>query len=291
LINLDFEIENFLLYPIASEIDVDFGVKEMSETNNIAVTGGDRARTWATAAAILAAFTINVLSNIVPLKGQSIGDISNSVFRDVLIIPANYAFAIWGVIYLGLISFAIYQALPQQQADPRLRRGGYWMVVASLSQIVWVFLFQLGSFALSVVAMLGILGSLIVLYLQLGIGRVPHSRRQRWWVDVPISIYLGWISVATIVNIASTLDYINWGGFGLSGELWTILMLAIAGAIAAIVGLQRGDLAFNAVFIWAFVAIAVRHGDRLAIVATALGEAIALALILLWDIQQRSQAR
>ncbi|WP_210437079.1 tryptophan-rich sensory protein [Oxynema aestuarii] len=263
----------------------------MSETNNIAVTGGDRARTWATAAAILAAFTINVLSNIVPLKGQSIGDISNSVFRDVLIIPANYAFAIWGVIYLGLISFAIYQALPQQQADPRLRRGGYWMVVASLSQIVWVFLFQLGSFALSVVAMLGILGSLIVLYLQLGIGRVPHSRRQRWWVDVPISIYLGWISVATIVNIASTLDYINWGGFGLSGELWTILMLAIAGAIAAIVGLQRGDLAFNAVFIWAFVAIAVRHGDRLAIVATALGEAIALALILLWDIQQRSQAR
>jgi hypothetical protein len=291
LINLDFEIENFLLYPIASEIDVDFGVKEMSETNNIAVTGGDRVRTWATAAAILAAFTINVLSNIVPLKGQSIGDISNSVFRDVLIIPANYAFAIWGVIYLGLISFAIYQALPQQQADPRLRRGGYWMVVASLSQIVWVFLFQLGSFALSVVAMLGILGSLIVLYLQLGIGRVRDSRRQRWWVDVPISIYLGWISVATIVNIASTLDYINWGGFGLSGELWTILMLAIAGAIAAIVGLQRGDLAFNAVFIWAFVAIAVRHGDRLAIVATALGEAIALALILLWDIQQRSQAR
>ena len=76
--------------------------------------------------AIVAAFGTNVAANLAPIKGLNIGEISNTIFKEVLITPASYAFAIWGVIYLGLFSFAIYQALPPQRQNPHLRQVGYF---------------------------------------------------------------------------------------------------------------------------------------------------------------------
>src|SRR5919199_6186904 len=81
--------------------------------------------------AIFAAFAVNVLANVAPINGLSIGEISNTFFKEVLITPANYAFAIWGVIYLGLITFGVYQVLPAQRQNPSLRRMGYLLVLAS----------------------------------------------------------------------------------------------------------------------------------------------------------------
>jgi uncharacterized membrane protein YqjE len=111
--------------------------------------------------AILAAFGVNVLANIAPFNGLTIGEISNTVFRNVLITPANYAFAIWGLIYLGLITLGVYQVLPAQRQNPSLRQMGYLLVLASLAQILWVFFFQYRMFTLSLVAMLAILLPLI----------------------------------------------------------------------------------------------------------------------------------
>ena len=121
-------------------------------------------RQWANLIAILAAFFLNVYVNIAPPNGQTIGEISNTIFKNVLITPASYAFAIWGLIYLGLISFGIYQLLPAQRENKVLRRCKYFLVAASLSQIIWIFLFQYQLFTFSVLAMLGILGCLICLY-------------------------------------------------------------------------------------------------------------------------------
>jgi uncharacterized membrane protein YqjE len=101
----------------------------------------DFLRQLATLAAIISAFVINVVSNVFPLNGLGIGEISNTLFKNVFIIPANYAFAIWGLIYLGLFAFGIYQFLPSQKDDSDLRNTGYLLVIASIAQSIWVYLF------------------------------------------------------------------------------------------------------------------------------------------------------
>ncbi len=248
---------------------------------------GDILRQILNLTAILAAFGINVLANIAPFNGLTIGEISNTFFTEVLITPANYAFAIWGVIYLGLIAFGVYQVLPAQRQNLSLRRMGYLLVLASLAQIVWVFFFQYRLFTLSLVAMVAILLPLIEIYLRLGIGYERVSKREKWFVHIPLSIYLAWISVATIVNVALTLYNLGWSGWGISAEVWTAIALITGAAIAAIVSLQRADVAFVLVIVWAFVAIAVRQANILMIAATAGGLAIALVLLLLLGLLRR----
>ncbi|MGQ4646952.1 TspO/MBR family protein [Lyngbya aestuarii] len=231
--------------------------------------------------AIIAAFVINVLANVAPLNELTIGEISNTLFREVQITPANYAFAIWGLIYLGLISLGIYQALPSQRQNPILQQIGYLLAASSLAQIIWVLFFQYRLFTLSLVAMLGILLPLIATYLRLGIGSRQVSWKDKCLVHHPVSIYLAWISVATIVNVALVLDNFAWSGWGITPQYWTVIMLIIGAAIAAAVIIQRSDIAYTLVIIWAFVAIAVRHVDQVLIAATAGGLAIALILLLL----------
>lgn len=241
--------------------------------------------------AILAAFAVNVLANVAPINGLSIGEISNTIFKDVLITPANYAFAIWGVIYLGLIAFGIYQVLPAQRQNLNLRRIGYLLVLASFAQIAWVFFFQYRLFTRSLVAMLLILLPLIGIYLRLEIGNRRVSRQEKWFVDIPLSIYLAWISVATIVNVALVLYNLGWSGWGISPQLWSAIALVAGAAIGATVSIQRADIAYTLVIIWAFVAIAVRQADKPLILATALGLAIVLALLLFLSVLRRRKAR
>ncbi|MDF5723691.1 MAG: tryptophan-rich sensory protein [Rhizonema sp. PD37] len=222
----------------------------------------DFLRQLTTLAAIVVAFAINVISNIFPLNGLNIGEISNTVFKNVLIIPANYAFAIWGLIYLGLFVFGIYQFLPNQKNDSDLRKTGYFLVIASLAQSIWVYLFLSRLFMLSVVAMFSILLALIGTYLRLGIGINPVSRFTKWCVHFPISIYLAWISVATIVNVACALYFQGWNGWGISDIMWTIIMAVIAAAIAAVIAIQCGDIAYTGVIVWALLAIAVKQWNN-----------------------------
>ncbi|NEN88939.1 MAG: tryptophan-rich sensory protein [Okeania sp. SIO3H1] len=239
----------------------------------------DITRQWANLIGIIAAFFLNVYVNVAPPGGQTIGEISNTVFQDVLIIPASYAFAIWGLIYLGLISFGIYQVLPAQRENLILRRCGYFLVGASLAQIVWVFLFQYQLFTLSVLAMLGILGCLICLYLNLGISYERVPKKDKWLVHYPISIYFAWISVATIVNIASALHYLGWNSVGQVAIVWTVIMLIIGAIIASIINIQKQDIAYPLVFVWAFIAIVIRHLDLPVIAVTA--GILALGLVVL----------
>jgi hypothetical protein len=250
----------------------------------------DILRQFLNLSAILAAFGINVLANIAPINGLSIGAISNTFFREVLIVPANYAFAIWGLIYLGLITFGVYQVLPAQRQNPSLRRMGYLFVVASLAQIAWVFLFQYRLFTLSLAAMLGILLALIGIYLRLGIGYERVSKAQKWFVHIPLSIYLAWISVATITNVAIALYNLGWSGWGLSPQVWTAIALITGAAIAATVSIQRADIAFTLVIVWAFVAIAVRQANIPLIAVTAAGLAIALIVLLLLGVLRRRKS-
>ncbi len=256
----------------------------MSNDNNPIVASNrdhehDRPRQIITLAAILGSIAINSLSNKFPPNGVNIGALSNTLFSSVQILPANYAFAIWGLIYIGLIAFGIYQLQPAQRRNPRLQRSGYLLALACLAQCVWIYLFLARLFPLSTIAMLGILVPLIVMYQRLGIGQQTVPRRVRWLVDIPISVYLGWISVATIVNVAIALYSLNWNGWGLTSPVWTVMVMAVSAIIGAFMLIQRGDRAYALVITWALIAIAIRQANTPLIAGA--GILLAIALILL----------
>jgi len=239
------------------------------------------------AIAIFTAFGVNIFANVRPIGGLTLGEISNQLFADVLITPARYAFAIWGVIYLGLFSFAIYQALPNQGEKPILQGISYWLVTASVAQMIWIFVFQLRFFTGSFLVMLLILLPLLRVYSHLNGQGQKLSWRDRWFVQIPISIYVAWISVATVVNGAVALTAAGWEGWGIPAEIWTVMMMVIAGAIALLINFFNRDVAFTGVFIWALIAIALRHQEQLPIFITGIILAIFLGSLILWNFRQQ----
>jgi hypothetical protein len=125
------------------------------------------------------------------------------------------------------------------------------------------------------VAMLVLLASLLIIYLRLGLARTVVRGLEWWAVHIPFSIYLGWVSVATIANATIVLEWANWGRWGMADEVWAIIMLIVAAIVGILVALTRRDVAFPLVIVWALVGIAVRQPD-VAIVAT---PAIVLAVL------------
>jgi hypothetical protein len=162
------------------------------------------------------------------------------------------------------------------------------LIAACIAQIGWIYLFTLRLFTLSIAAMLAILLPLMQAYLLLGIGQVRVERSQKWLVHIPFSIYLAWISVATIVNVASALYIAQWQGWGISAAGWTAIVLVVATTIGAIVAFQRSDTAFSLVYIWAFVAIAIRQASILPIAITAVVGATAIAATLGFGLTRRN---
>ncbi len=232
---------------------------------------------WLNVLALIAMLVVNGLANALPINNLTTGEISDRF--DVYFVPAAYVFSIWGLIYVALILFTIYQVLPSQRQNPRLGRIGYLFAFSCLANMTWLFFWHYELFALSLVAMFALLITLITIYLRLDIGRAFVSPTEKWLVDVPFSLYLGWITVATIANVTSFLDYINWGGWGISPEWWTVIMLLAATAIASAMSFTRGDIAYMLVIIWAFVGIALRHAGT-PIVAPAAWVAVALVAVM-----------
>ena len=228
--------------------------------------------------AVVATVVLNGLANALPLNGLTTGEISDRF--QVYFVPAGYVFSIWGLIYLALAAYAVYQALPAQRENARLGRIGYLFVLSCLANVTWLFLWHYEQFAWTMVAMIGLLLSLIAIYLRLGIGRTQVPPAERWLVHVPFSIYLGWITVATVANVTSLLDHVNWGGWGIQPAVWAVLMLVVGAAIASAVGLTRGDVAYMLVIVWAFVGIAVKHAAT-PLVATAAWAATGIVAVML----------
>jgi hypothetical protein len=227
---------------------------------------------------VIATIVVNGLATTLPLNGQTTGEISDRF--QVFFVPAGYVFSIWGLIYLGLVAYAILQATPAQAGNARLKSIGALFALSSLANIAWIFLWHYEQFPLTLIAMLTLLASLIVIYLRLEIGRAKVPPAERWLVQIPFSIYLGWITVATIANVTSLLDYLNWSGWGISPEVWAVIMLIAGLAIASAVSLTRGDVAYLLVLIWAFVGIAVKHQGT-ALVATTAWITSGLVLVML----------
>ncbi|MGZ6366913.1 MAG: tryptophan-rich sensory protein, partial [Ktedonobacteraceae bacterium] len=177
-----------------------------------------------------------------------------------------------------LIAFAIYQALPAQRTNPRLRRIGYWYLLSCVANIAWLFLWVNEQITLSLVAMIVLLLSLITLYLRADMNRTNLTRVERWCVNIPFGIYMGWITVATIVNVTVVLFNLGWDGLGISPEIWTTILLVVGTVIALSVGITRVDIAYIATVVWAYSAILVKNIPTPMIAITA---SIMIAILLL----------
>jgi hypothetical protein len=246
----------------------------------------DTPRQYANLLSVILGLTINVLAVALPLNGQDTGEISDRF--QVYFVPAGYVFSIWSVIYLGWIAFTIFQFLPAQKENPRLRRLGYLFAISNLFNAAWLFCWHYNWFGLSVLVMLGLLGLLIASYLRLDVNRSPVTRGEYWSVDVLFSVYLGWITVATVANITSWLYYINWDGFGITPQTWAVIMLAVASLLGLLMALTRRDAGYLAVLVWAFAGIAVKQTSAPTVVLAAwVAAALMLGLALFSLVRRR----
>ena len=123
--------------------------------------------------AVVATIVINGLANTLPLNGQNTGEISDR-FK-VFFVPAGYVFSIWGLIYLFLLAFSIYQALPKQRENPRLVAVGYLFVFSCVANISWLFFWHYNLFVLSLIAMLVLFACLVAIYIRIGTGILKVS--------------------------------------------------------------------------------------------------------------------
>lgn len=221
----------------------------------------------------LLVIAINALANLLPINGKTTGEISNQI--NVLITPAGYAFSIWSLIYVLIGIWIIRQFIGDRGNSPVYTHTWPWFLLSGLFNVSWILAWHYEFFLLSVVIMLLYLASLIMLYRRLTEARGTILEK------APFSLNLGWISVATIVNIAYVLKWYGWDGFGLSDEIWTMIMLIIGTVLAFLFRIKEGDFLYPLVFVWAYIAIGVKNiGDADMAAITAF---IAAVIILIVD--------
>ena len=213
------------------------------------------------------------------IGGRNTADVSNA--NSTLITPAGYVFAIWGVIYILLGIFVVYQALPSQKGKEYLNKISWLFILSSIVNIAWLFVWQYEYLSLSVLLIFALLVTLIAIYVRLGIGKSNAILREKLAVHLPFSVYLGWITVASIADVAATLVSYNWNGFGISPSTWAILVVAVALLITMLMLATRKDVAYALVIIWALVGIGVNHnGNQTVVTLTEVASAlVAIALV------------
>jgi benzodiazapine receptor len=235
---------------------------------------------WANIVAFILTIIVNGLAGSTAIIGGKVtAQISDA--NPTLVTPAGYVFSIWGIIYLLLGIFVIYQALPGNQGKTFQKRIGWLFVLSSIFNIIWLFLWQYEYLAASVIVMFLLLSTLILIYLRLNIGKSKASIQEKLAVHLPFSVYLGWISIATIANVAVTLVSVNWDGFGLDPEVWAAIAIALALLITLLILATRKDVAFALVVIWALIGIGVNQsGNQTVVLLTQISAAIvAIAII------------
>lgn len=164
--------------------------------------------------------------------------------------------------------------------NPRLQAIGGWFLLSCAANCAWLVLWHYEYFALTMLAMLALLFSLIVIYVRLQVGRRDLPARERWLVHGPFAVYLGWVTVATIANASVVLYNLGWSGFGIAGPTWAALLLVVATGIGAAIALGRADWGYGTVLVWAFIGIVIKYAATSIIAVTAGVTATIMALLI-----------
>lgn len=215
------------------------------------------------------------------INNTTIGEVSNNY--DTLFTPASYAFSIWGLIYLLLFGFIIYQGrslFKEVRDDAFILKTGWWFVTSCVANVLWIIFWLYGYIDMSVLAMIVLLLALlkIIMINRMELWDAPISVILfLWW---PFVIYGGWITVATITNIAAFLKSTDWSGWGISEITWTIFLIIISGMLGLIVIWKRNMREFALVLAWALFAVCLKNWELESPIVSyvALGVAVVLCI-------------
>lgn len=232
--------------------------------------------------AIVTTFVVNMLAVLLPLNGIRTATVSETF--NVFFVPANYVFSIWSLIYLGLMAFLAYQWMLKDKEFNVIKTMTPWVVISCVANAIWLFTWHYYAFNLGLIVMLILLISLIITYLKIQTANKENlPKRYETLIKLPFSIYLGWISVATIANFTDVLWLAKWDGFGISGAIWSAIMIIIAAILALAMIYKFKDYAYAGVIVWAIIGIAQKFPQENAIVIATLIAVFAIIIIAVID--------
>ncbi len=216
---------------------------------------------WVVVISYISVLVVNFLANALPINNMTTGDISD--LYPNLFTPAGITFSIWGVIYLLLFGYLLYQiGLFQKNKEEKrenlFRKINPYFIVSSISNICWIFAWHYTLTGLSVILMLVILFSLIKIA-DIIIQENLSDKKDKLFISLPFSVYFGWITVATIANITAFLVSVEWGGFGISQEVWTVMVLLVGAFIGIARIVKDKSIPYGIVFIWTYFGIWLKH--------------------------------
>jgi len=204
---------------------------------------------------------VNGLSNALPLNGKTAGELSDQYPN--LFVPAGLTFSIWGVIYILLAIFVIYGLIVTARKDTQkslfIKNIGVLFFISCLANMGWIFAWHYEIVPLSLVIMLILLATLITIYLRLRIGRSDLPKTEKYLVHLPFSVYLGWITIATIANVTALLVYANWNTFGLGEPFWAIAVIIVGIGITLSLLFTRKDIFYCLVVDWSLLGILLKR--------------------------------
>ncbi len=199
------------------------------------------------------------------INANDVGDVSDTY--PSLFTPAGFTFSIWGVIYTALLALTIYHLVMTTRkgiddpANQDVLRIGPWFIINNLATAAWTIAWTGELLLLSVILIFIQLVSLIIIHRALTIYDLSRSGRSKVFTQFPLSIYLGWISIATIANTSSYLASLEWTG-GLGAETWTVIMIAVAVMLTAVVVFTRRNVFYGLVIIWALYGILSKRNEE-----------------------------
>lgn len=200
---------------------------------------------------------VNFLATTLPLNGKTPKELSD--LYPNFFVPAPITFSIWAVIYIALLGFIIYQALGMFKKEEPMPDGAdkiaWFFVISCIANASWILVWHYQMLTLSLLIMVILLSTLIQIYLRLDVGRPGVTPAERWLVHFPFSLYLGWISIATIANATAVLVNSGWNGFGIDPTIWASIMIGVGTILTLVMLLNRRDVIYAAVVIWAFYGI------------------------------------
>ncbi len=210
---------------------------------------------------LLATIIVNFLANYLPIAGMTTGELS--ALYPNLFVPAGITFSIWGLIYISLIILTLYFLFRSNNgtvgSDLFWSKVGPYFTLVNLLNVCWIYAWHYQILWLSVLIMILLLSALVGVYTRLhGILRTKQQFSRNIHL-IPFSLYLGWICVALIANMAAFLVSIDWSGFGLNAVIWTVIVIAIGALISLRLMRKYGDVVLSAVTIWAFVGILIKR--------------------------------
>lgn len=203
---------------------------------------------------------VNALANILPINGIGTGAVSD--FYQNLFAPAGITFSIWGIIYLLLAAYTLYQIgyFQDKKSESKgklMDKVGIIFSLSSIANTIWIFTWHYRNIPFSMLLMLVILGCLI--YINRLIIGAELDPREKMFISLPFSVYFGWITVATIANATILLVSLGFDGFGLSEPVWTVIILLVGLLIGIVTLLINRDYAYGLVLIWAYLGILIKH--------------------------------